>query len=99
MAFVRRLWALERDAGGLCVLEMEAAMVVCGNEGEMEYNGVFFSAPTVVCGRRFIGGVCVVGVVALGRCFAVRRGNRPVGGAGGGVEELTVQFKWFLLLN
>ena len=34
-----------------------------------------------------------------GSPFAVPCGNRSVGGAGGGVEELTVQIKWFLLLN
>ena len=34
-----------------------------------------------------------------GSPFAVRRGKCPVGGAGGGIEELTVQVKWFLLLN
>jgi len=35
----------------------------------------------------------------MGSPFAVPRGNRSVGGAGGGVEELTVQVKWFLLLH
>ena len=33
-----------------------------------------------------------------GRCSAVCRGNHPVGGAGGGLEELTVQDKKKLLL-
>ena len=41
-------------------------MVVCGNEGEMEENGFFCSAWTGICGRRFVGGVGVVGVVAWG---------------------------------
>ena len=37
------------------------------NEAEMEDNGVFCSASTVVCWRRFIGdvGVVVVGVAVL----------------------------------
>ena len=77
-------------------MEMEAAMVLCGNEGEMEDNGVFCSAPTVVCGRRFVGGVCVV-VVGVSICTS--SWQPPMGGAGGGLEELTVQVKWFLLLN
>ena len=42
-------------------------MVVCGDDGEMEENGVFCSASTGICGRRFVGGVGVVGVVAWGR--------------------------------
>ena len=51
----------------MCAVEMEAAMVVSGNEGEMEENGVFCSASTGMCGRRFVRGVGVVGVVAWGR--------------------------------
>ena len=43
-----------------------------------------------MCGRRFIGDV---GVVVVGSPFAVPCGNRPVGGAGGGLEERTVQVK------
>ena len=76
-------------------MEMEAAMVVCGNEGEMEDNGVFLQCAD--------GGVWeavrrgrVWEAVRRGSPFAVRRGNRPVGGAGGGLEELTVQDKVFL---
>ena len=41
-------------------------MVVSGDDGEMEENGVFCSASMRNCGRRFVGGVGVVGVVAWG---------------------------------
>ena len=41
-------------------------MVVSGNEAEMEEKGVFFSASTGMCGRRFVEAVGVVGVVAWG---------------------------------
>ena len=34
-----------------------------------------------------------------GRRSAVRRGNHPVGGAGDGLEELTIQDKCFLLVH
>jgi len=79
-------------------VEMEAAMVVCGNEGEMEDNGVFLQCTDGVVWEVVRRGH-VWDAVRRGSPFAVRRGNRPVGGAGGGVEELTVQVKWFLLLN
>ena len=39
------------------------------------------------------------GYSGVGSLFAVPCGNRSMGGAGGGVEELTIQVKWFLLLN
>ena len=39
------------------------------NDAEMEHNGVFCSASTGVCGRRFIRGVCVV-VVGVAVCSA-----------------------------
>ena len=42
-------------------------MVVCGDDGEMEENGVFCSVSMGICGRRFVGGVGVVGVVVWGR--------------------------------
>ena len=67
-------------------------MVVSGNEAEMEDNGLFCSASTGMCGRRFVGGV---GVVVVGVPVLVPCGNRSVGGAGGGLEEATIQFKWF----
>ena len=62
----------------------------------MEDNGVFCSASMGMCGRRFVRDM---GVVVVGSSFAVPCGNRSVGGAGGGVEELTVQDKGFLLLH
>ena len=49
-----------------------------------------------MCGRRFVGDV---GVVVVGSPFAVRCGNRSMGGAGGGLEEVTVQVQWFLLMH
>ena len=67
-------------------------MVVSVNEAEMEDNGVFCSALTVVCWGRFIGDV---GVVVVGSPFAVPCGNRPVSGAGGGLEEPIVQANLF----
>ena len=78
---------------------MEAAMVVCGNEEEMEENGFFCSAWTGICGRRFVRGRVCSGCCGVGSPFAVPCVNRSVGGTDGGVEELTFQVKWFLLLN
>ena len=49
-----------------------------------------------MCGRQFVGDV---GVVVVGSPFAVPCGNRPVRGVGGGLDELTVQDKGFLLLH
>ena len=59
--------------------------------------GVFCSASTVVCWRRFVGDAGVVVVVVA--VFEVCHGNHPVGGAGGGLEELTVQDKCFSHLH
>ena len=47
-------------------MEMEAAMVVCGNEGEMEDNGVFFQCA--------VGGVWEA--VRRGRVCSCRGGRR-----------------------
>ena len=81
-------------------MEMEAAMVVCGNEGEVEENGILCSVWTGILWEAVrSGALCVVGVVAWGHRLQSLCVNRSVGGADGGVEELTVQVKWFLLLN
>ena len=58
----------------------------------MEDNGVFCSASTGMCGRRFVGGVGM-GVVGVPVCSPLWQ---PLsGGAGGGLEEPTVQAKVF----
>ena len=80
-------------------MEMEAAMVVCGNEGEMEDNGVFLQCADGGVWEAVLRGRVCSGCCGVGSPFAVPCGNRSVGGTGGGVEELTVQVKWFLLLN
>ena len=68
------------------------AMVVSGNEAEMEDNGVFCSASTGMCGRRFVRGVGVV-VVGVPVCSPLWQ---PLSGwPGGGLEEATIEFKWF----
>ena len=73
----------------MCAVEIEAAMVVSGNEAEMEDDGVFCSASMGMCGRRFVRGVGVV-VVGVPVCSPLwhplsgwrgwwpGRSNRPI---------------------
>ena len=44
-------------------------------------------------------GCACSGCSGVGSLFAVPCGNCSVGGAGGGVEELTIQVKWFSLMH
>ena len=74
-------------------------MVVSGDDGDMEDNGGFLKCVDGDSWEAVHRGRACSACSGVGSPFAVPCGNRSMGGAGGGLEEVTVQVQLFLLLH